>query len=405
MATGHRFVVSSALRRRLEALRYRGVWSDVHGLADKNDAIMERGGFRPRAARAAAAVAADAAAAAAAAVTDASTTALKRGMAGAADADADANVAANPSGAWQPVVPVPTEVVRLPELGGQDAGATATAAAPAAAEGGRSPRFDETQVCVCNVDTVTAAVALGDAAALSFANATTPGGRYRHGGLAQEEDLCRLLPQLYHSISAARCYPIQPGTALVTAGLESIRLPGTYRLRPSAGRCAVLTAAMPCGTAGRRPAGGWLRSSWAADVTLRIRSVLHAAKRSGQPNLVLGAFGCGAFGNPARPVAALFREQLQAPEFRGAFAVVVFAVLDPRGTGNLRPFKEELGSAAKWRRGAAVGGGRPEQTVSLLTAAAVAEDGCDAGENDRAGERQRGGRRRGGGGRGVKDDP
>ena len=62
-------------------------------------------------------------------------------------------------------------------------------------------------------------------------------------------------------------------------------------------------------------------------MALRLRAVLTAARRSGHATLVLGAFGCGAFGNPAGPVAAAFRAQLAAPEFRGAFRRVVFAVL------------------------------------------------------------------------------
>ena len=65
---------------------------------------------------------------------------------------------------------------------------------------------------------------------------------------------------------------------------------------------------------------------------------LHAAKASGHANLVLGAWGCGAFGNPTAAVASLFREQLMAKTFRGAFERVVFAILDPLGTGNLGPF-------------------------------------------------------------------
>ena len=59
-------------------------------------------------------------------------------------------------------------------------------------------------------------------------------------------------------------------------------------------------AAMPCGVADRRPRGGWPGSSWEAEATIRVRAVLHAAVSAGLPNLVLGAFGCGAYGNPVR---------------------------------------------------------------------------------------------------------
>jgi hypothetical protein len=34
---------------------------------------------------------------------------------------------------------------------------------------------------------------------------------------------------------------------------------------------------------------------------------------------------------------------LASEEFRGAFEHVVFAILDPLGTGNLGPFKQEFG--------------------------------------------------------------
>ena len=75
-----------------------------------------------------------------------------------------------------------------------------------------------TTVCVANVDTLSAALELGDACALSHANADTPGGRYRHGGRAQEEDLCRCLPQLWPSLVASGAYPLDPEAALLTRG-------------------------------------------------------------------------------------------------------------------------------------------------------------------------------------------
>lgn len=206
---------------------------------------------------------------------------------------------------------------------------------PTAAEHLGEPRFSVTEVCVANVDTLTAALVVGDAVALNFANAMTPGGGYRGGAAAQEEDLCRLCPQLYPSLAATR-YPIKPNTALVTKGILCCRQPGTYELCPILGETNFVTAAMPHGS----PMPG--TEQWFQTVNLRIRAVLHASKESGCPNVVLGAFGCGAFGNPAKETAAIFREQLRSPEFKGAFQKVIFAIIDPLGSGNLRPFAEEI---------------------------------------------------------------
>lgn len=200
-----------------------------------------------------------------------------------------------------------------------------------------APLFAVTEVCIANLDTVSAAVLVGDATALNFANAYQPGGGYRHGASAQEEDLCRLLPQLIHSLEACQ-YPINPEEVLLTRNLASVRQPGTYQLGPSMGPVHMLTSAMPCGTECGNPGS----ETWNATVNLRMRAVLHAAKMSGYPNLILGAWGCGAFGNPPDLVSTLFREQLYSPEFRGAFSKIVFAVVDPSGDGNFGPFATEI---------------------------------------------------------------
>lgn len=303
-SSSHRFVVSSKLRATLERRRFAGRWSSVKGIAEANDLLV------------------------------------------------------HPSGPF----PIPvTEAIRAAAV--RECREDGSAARRAA-----RPLFDVTEVCVANCDTASAAIALGTerTCALNFANAVTAGGRYRSGGMAQEEDLCRLIPQLYPSLAAAARagqYPIQPGTALLTSGVRIARHPGSYKrckaaTMPAAtaagsgpsdqcssgGLCevAIITAAMPCGEADRRPKGGWANSPWADSVKLRIRSVFAAAATSGRPNLVLGAFGCGAFGNPPGPVGAIFRDVLASSEFRGCFAKVVFAVIDPLGTGNLKPLAAGL---------------------------------------------------------------
>jgi uncharacterized protein (TIGR02452 family) len=59
----------------------------------------------------------------------------------------------------------------------------------------------------------------------------------------------------------------------------------------------------------------------------RIDRVLRIAAAHGHDAVVLGAWGCGVFGNDPRDVAGLFRQALDGP-FAGVFARVVFAVTD-----------------------------------------------------------------------------
>jgi len=54
---------------------------------------------------------------------------------------------------------------------------------------------------------------------------------------------------------------------------------------------------------------------------------LAIASAHGHRHRVLGAWGCGVFGNDPRVVASAFHEALDGP-FAGAFDEAVFAVLD-----------------------------------------------------------------------------
>jgi uncharacterized protein (TIGR02452 family) len=59
----------------------------------------------------------------------------------------------------------------------------------------------------------------------------------------------------------------------------------------------------------------------------RIRKILAIAAAHGHEELVLGAWGCGVFGNDSQEVAELFRHALDY-HFRGVFTKIIFAVLD-----------------------------------------------------------------------------
>jgi uncharacterized protein (TIGR02452 family) len=59
----------------------------------------------------------------------------------------------------------------------------------------------------------------------------------------------------------------------------------------------------------------------------RIYRILEVAQALGYSTLVLGAWGCGAFGNDTNRTAMSFRQALET-DFRGAFSEIVFAITD-----------------------------------------------------------------------------
>lgn len=77
----------------------------------------------------------------------------------------------------------------------------------------------------------------------------------------------------------------------------------------------------------------------------KIRTIFRIACQYGQRNLVLGALGCGAFRNPPKHVAELFREVLAESEFDGAFCRICFAVKsdhNSNGDSNYTAFQSVL---------------------------------------------------------------
>lgn len=224
---------------------------------------------------------------------------------------------------------------------------------------------DVTEVCVANVDTLTALLTVqelrgADAGALNFANARHAGGGYRGGARAQEEDLCRLIPELYESLvqNISRNYPMRNNWALVTKGVQACRHVGTYQWRHEQEhpRCCIISAAMPnLGPTYDHEVGGLERrigkgdQVWWETARDRVRAILSAAAESQMRHLVLGAFGCGAFRNEPQDVANVFVEALMSPEFRGAFKTVVFAIVDPKADsgwpGNFSIFEKVLENA------------------------------------------------------------
>jgi len=192
------------------------------------------------------------------------------------------------------------------------------------------PAFAETRVQVTNETTLGAArrlVERGDRTlALNFANGAHPGGGVLHGSRAQEEVLCRS-SALYLTLEHDAMYPTHRARPAPDSTDWAILSPNVPVFRTDAGATLpapwmlnVLTCAAPVAPSVGQPKSGDL-------LARRILRVLAIAQAYNYTSLVLGAWGCGAFGNDPARTARDFRAALEGP-LAGAFAEVVFAITD-----------------------------------------------------------------------------
>ncbi|MFN7732569.1 MAG: TIGR02452 family protein [Pirellula sp.] len=191
--------------------------------------------------------------------------------------------------------------------------------------------FAETMVQVANETTLGAAKRLVDGGkrplALNFANGAETGGGFLRGATAQEEALCRS-SALYATLVDDPMYDFHRDRELWAESSEwAILSPNVPVFRDDRGMeldqpwlLSFITCAAPYA-----PSVGQPRSS---DLLRgRILRVLSIARAFGYAELVLGAWGCGAFGNDPMRTARDFRNALEG-EFQGAFREVVFAITD-----------------------------------------------------------------------------
>ncbi|TKK86567.1 TIGR02452 family protein [Herbidospora galbida] len=185
---------------------------------------------------------------------------------------------------------------------------------------------------VTNQTTLQAAREMGgEPACLVFASAKNAGGGFLNGAKAQEEDVARA-SALYPCLTAApEFYAFHRAQGDLRYSDRVIYSPGVPVFRDDRGdlldapyRVAFLTSAAP----NARAMGQSQRESLGelpALLTARAARVLDVAAAHGHRRLVLGAWGCGVFGNDPGMVAAAFATALAGPQ---PFDQVRFAVLD-----------------------------------------------------------------------------
>lgn len=182
----------------------------------------------------------------------------------------------------------------------------------------------------------------GRTAVLNFASYRHPGGMFYEGSSAQEESLChdsflynvlRQFPAYYEWNEKNKNRALYMNRAIYSKDI-------LFFNGDTAKKCDVITCAAPNLSWGIRNRDEQILQDNKEVLKSRIDFVLAIAAQQEVDTLILGAFGCGVFKQPAQAVAKIFVTLLKT-KYK-CFKKIVFAV--PRGINqsNYNAFKEAL---------------------------------------------------------------
>jgi uncharacterized protein (TIGR02452 family) len=197
-------------------------------------------------------------------------------------------------------------------------------------------RYEETCIEVRNETTLSAVKYLrteGEIpAALNFASATSPGGGFLTGARAQEEYLARssalwscLHQHPMYSYHRDRIDPFYSDYIIYSPDVPIVRGEDSEFLE-NLYPCSIITSPAVHAHGVRRYMPE-RKGEIIPKMRERMLKVLAVAAKHGHTSLVLGAWGCGAFGNDSHEIAQLFRSLLEE-KFPGVFKHIVFAITD-----------------------------------------------------------------------------
>lgn len=209
--------------------------------------------------------------------------------------------------------------------------------------------YKSSEMCgikVINADSFQAGREYDNPLVMNFANAHNPGGGFRIGANAQEEALCRC-STLYASINsnkASEMYKynnthmsrVESDYMLISPKVAVFRNE-KYEMLSEPVMMGVVTVPAPNRYGAALLAGKELIKK---TFLTRIRIMLAAAAKYGYKNIVLGAWGCGAFGNNPNDVAEYFRQVIIDEDYGRCFDEICFAIYGRENGENITEFRK-----------------------------------------------------------------
>lgn len=206
-------------------------------------------------------------------------------------------------------------------------------------------------------------------AVLNFASYVQPGGEFLTGSIAQEECLCHesflynvlsRMTDFYATNNENLNYGLYRNAAIYTPGV--IFENSEHSLKNIGD---VITCAAPNNRAFLHEFDRSDASMNHVALVSRIGFILHVAAVNHVETLILGAFGCGAFGQDATEVATIFKYLLEN-NFKGYFQRVAFSIPKDGKFCNLQKFQRVFPSY-EVRRNRVYWSMDPEDFISMLS--------------------------------------
>ena len=201
-------------------------------------------------------------------------------------------------------------------------------------------------IYILDVDSFACAEGMDGALVMNFANAHVPGGGFRNGANAQEECLCRE-STLYRSINsntAVGMYSYNNRRKSACASDYMILSPNVCVFRDLHDNfldVPFLTSVITVPAPNRNGAAKDVSMTMLARVMkARLRKMFVVAAAHGYSSLILGAWGCGAFGHNSYDVAKYFYDVLVDEGYHHYFETIAFAIIDRDEKKNFRAFAD-----------------------------------------------------------------
>jgi len=189
----------------------------------------------------------------------------------------------------------------------------------------------------------------GNCGVLNFASAKNPGGGFLNGAIAQEEALAASSDLYISQLTIPQYYNINRNcrTLLYTHNMiysDSITFIRDCNLNLLSAPVTANVLTSPAVNAGayyRNENGD--RSTVMDVMETRMRYILKLFAAKSNRTIILGAYGCGVFGNDTADVAGIFYKLLKDEGLEQHFKQIVFAVYDPKGQ-QYNIFRDKFGS-------------------------------------------------------------